>query len=220
MFFKILLSLLLFVQPSEIVIDKIAAVVNREVITLSDIDKSLLLNSRPVNNRGEDVDMYFNELEKLINYKVVYLEYKDQFQPTDEDFENIQLLIIKRYGSLENVLDVLKRFDMDMKDLRDFLKEKIIYEKVIKNKFLLGVVIESSEIDKFYNKEYLPAQNRLKIRPKSIIEMTPQIEDHLRSNKVKAELSFWLDGLKGSYKIKNMFEEENRTPQVRTNGSK
>lgn len=220
MFFKILLSLLLFVQPSEIVIDKIAAVVNGEVITLSDIDKSLLLNSRPVNNRGEDVDMYFNELEKLINYKVVYLEYKDQFQPTDEDFENIQLLIIKRYGSLENVLDVLKRFDMDMKDLRDFLKEKIIYEKVIKNKFLLGVVIESSEIDKFYNKEYLPAQNRLKIRPKSIIEMTPQIEDHLRSNKVKAELSFWLDGLKGSYKIKNMFEEENRTPQVRTNGSK
>ena len=220
MFFKILLSLLLFVQPSEIVIDKIAAVVNGEAITLSDIDKSLLLNSHDSNSGDEDGNLYFNELGKLINYKVVYLEYKDQFQPTDEDFENIQLLIIKKYGSLENVLEVLKRFDMDMKDMRDFLNEKIIYEKVIKDKFLLGVVIESSEIEKFYSQEYLPAQNRLKIMPKSIIEMTPQIEIYLRGNKVKGELSFWLDGLKGSYKIENILEEENRMGQGSTNDSK
>ncbi|MEN8222229.1 MAG: hypothetical protein ABFR36_03125 [Acidobacteriota bacterium] len=208
MFFKILISFLLFVQPSEIVVDRIAAVVNTEVITLSDIDKSLLFNSPSDNSRKDDSDLYLNELKKLIDHKVVYLEYKDQFQPTDGDFENVQLTIIKRYGSLDNVNSVLKKFDMDLKDLREFLIEKIIYEKVIKDKFLLGVVIESSEIEKFYNEKYLPSQNRLKIEPKSIIEMTPQIEDHLRGNKVKEELAFWIEGLKASYKIENKLSKE------------
>ena len=208
MFFKILLSLLLFVQPSEIVIDRIAAVINTEVITLSDIDKSLLFNSPDRNSRQDEGNLYLDELKKLIDYKIVYLEYRDQFQPTDGDFENIQLSIIKKYGSMENVLNALKSFDMDMKDLREFLIEKIIYEKVIKDKFLLGVVIESSEIEKFYNEEYLPSWNRLKIEPKSMIEMTPQIENYLRGNKVKEELAFWLEGLKASYKIENKLKND------------
>ncbi len=197
---------MLFFQPSEIVVDRIAAVINSEVITLSDIDKSLLFNASDGNTLNNEVDLYLNELNKLIDYKIVYLEYRDQFQPTDEDFENVQLSIIKRYGSLDDVLTALKRFDMDMKDLREFLIEKIIYEKVIKDKFLLGVVIESSEIEKFYNEEYLPSQNRLEIKPKSMIEMTPQIENYLRGNKVKEELTFWLAGLKASYIIENKLE--------------
>jgi len=208
MFFKILLSLLLFVHPSEIVIDRIVAVINTEVITLSDIDKSLLFNSPDRNSRQDEGNLYLDELKKLIDYKIVYLEYRDQFQHTDEDFEKIQLSIIKKYGSMDNVLNALKGFDMDMKDLREFLIEKIIYEKVIKDKFLLGVVIESSEIEKFYNEEYLPSSNRLKIEPKSMIEMTPQIENFLRGNKVKEELSFWLGGLKASYKIENKLKYE------------
>jgi len=199
---------MLFFQPSEIVVDRIAAVINSEVITLSDIDKSLLFNSLD-NRAGKKAnDLYLNELKKLIDHKIVFLEYRDQFQPTDEDFENVQLSIIKRYGSLENVLSVLKKFDMDMKDLREFLIERIIYEKVIKDKFLLGVVIESKEIEKFYNEEYLPSREMLNIEPKSIFEMTPQIENYLRGNKVKKELTFWMAGLKASFKIENLLKDE------------
>jgi len=210
MFFKILLSLLLFVQPSEIVVDRIAAVVNTQVITLSDIDKSLLFNSPGEKQPEDDSELYLQELEKLINHKIVFMEYKDQFQPTDDDFENAQLSIIKRYGSLENVRVLLKRFDMNLKDLRDFLTERIIYEKVIKDKFLLGVVIESEEIEKFYRQEYIPSQERLKIEPKSMIEMTPQIESFLRENRVKNELASWLAGLKASFRIENKLSEEVR----------
>jgi len=216
MFFKLIVSLLLFIQPAEIVVDKIAAVVNEEIITVSDIDKSLLLYS-PVGSSGRDEgDLYLSELNKLINYKLVFLEYKDQFDLTEEDFENAQRSIIERYGSIDDTKRVLEKFDMDLKDFRLFLTEKILYEKVIEDKFKLGVVIEFSEIEEFYKNDYLPSREKLGIEPKSIIDMTPLIENFLRGKKVQKELSQWLEGIKASYSIKNILSDERERDEEKT----
>jgi len=208
MFFKIIASLLLLIQPSQIVVDKIAAVVNTDIITMSDIDKSLFFYSSVGSKESGEENLYLRELNNLINYKVVFLEFRDQFVLTEEDFENVQRSMIERYGSLEEITVILEKFDMDMKDFRMFLTEKIFYEKVIEDKFKLGVVIEFSEIEEFYNNEYLPSQKSIGVEPKSIIEMTPEIESYLRGKKVSKELSIWLEGIKASYSIKNMLSEE------------
>ena len=200
--------MLFLIQPTEIVVDKIAAVVNTDIITVSDIDKSLFFYSIAGSVGNDDEDLYLRELNNLINYKVVFLEYKDQFELSEEDFENVQRSIIERYGSLDNIKKILDKFDMDMKDFRLFLTEKILYEKVIEDKFKLGVVIEFSEIEDFYNKDYLPSRKNLGMEPKSIIEMTPVIERHLRGKKVRKELSQWLEGIKASYSIKNIISDE------------
>ena len=200
--------MLLLIQPTEIVVDKIAAVVNTDIITVSDIDKSLFFYSIAGSAGNDDEDLYLRELNNLINYKVAFLEYKDQFELSEEDFENVQRSIIERYGSLDNIKKILDKFDMDMKDFRLFLTEKILYEKVIEDKFKLGVVIEFSEIEDFYNKDYLPSRKNLRMEPKSIIEMTPVIERHLRGKKVRKELSQWLEGIKASYSIKNIISDE------------
>ncbi len=196
------------IQPSEIVVDKIAAVVNTDIITVSDIDKSLFINNSGGSSHSEEGDLYLKELNKLINYKVVFLEYKDQFELTEEDFENVQRSMIERYGSITDIKRKLKRFDMDLKDLRIFLTEKILYEKVIEDKFKLGVVIEFADIEEFYKNDYLPSRKKLGIEPKSIIEMTPDIENFLRGKKVTEELSQWLEGIKVSYSIKNILSDE------------
>ena len=110
MFFKILASLLLLIQPSEIVVDKIAAVVNSDIITVSDIDKSLLFYSPTANVESDEKDLYLRELNKLINYKVVFLEFRDQFVLTEEDFERRQSHIALLKARLEKEKDrVLKQ---------------------------------------------------------------------------------------------------------------
>ena len=217
MFFKLIVSLLLMIQPAEIVVDKIAAVVNTEIITVSDIDKSLLLYSPAGSSGGDEGDLYLKELNKLINYKVVSLEYKDQFELTEEDFENVQRSIIERYGSMDDTKRILEKFDMDLKDFRLFLTEKILYEKVIEDKFKLGVVIEFSDIEEFYKNDYLPSRKKLGIEPKSIIDMTPVIENFLRGKKVRKELSQWLEGIKASYSIKNILSDERKRDEEEAN---
>ncbi len=208
MLFKIIASILLLIQPTEIVIDKIAAVVNNEIITISDIDKALFFySSYDVDNNFEG-DLYLKELKKMIDYKVIFLEFKDQFELNDGDFENMKRSIIERFGSFQNMVEILNKFDMDMSGFRNFLTEKVFYDKVIKDKFKLGIIIEFSAIENFYNKKYLLTCNRLKIEPKSIIEMTPVIESFLREKKVKKELVQWMDSIRASYSITNILSEE------------
>lgn len=208
MLFKLILSFTLVFQAGTILVDKIAAVVNNEIITVSDIDKSILYNS-PLRKKNESVnEFYLNELNNLINYKVIYLEFRDQFILTEDDFEEVNRSTIEKYGSITKFISILKKFDMDMNDFREFVKEKILFEKVIREKFQFNIIIDFKEIEEFYNKEYLTFQKELNLPPKTIIEMTPVIEKHLKEKRITKKLSFWLDEIKSSYKIINNLKEE------------
>lgn len=208
MFSKILIYLLVLLQPSTIIIDKIAAVVNNEIITMTDIDKSIYLF--PVfKKKEESPKTFYNRiLQELINYKVIYLEYKNDFILTEENYEEVQTPIIKKQGSLNQLIKLLKKYDMNWKDFKDFIKEKVLYEKVLKEKFQMNIKISFNEIKSFYYEDYLLLQRELNLKPNSLIEMTSLIEKHLRKIKTENKLSGWLEEIKSSYKIENIFLKE------------
>ncbi len=208
MFSKILIYLLVLLQPSTIIIDKIAAVVNNEIITMTDIDKSIYLF--PVfKKKEESPKAFYNRiLQKLINYKVIYLEYKNDFILTEENYEEVQTPIIKKQGSLNQLIKLLKKYDMNWKDFKDFIKERVLYEKVLKEKFQMNIKIGFNEIKKFYYEDYLSLQKELNLKSNSLIEMTSLIEKHLRKIKTENKLSGWLEEIKSSYKIENIFSKE------------
>ncbi len=208
MFSKILIYLLVLLQPSTIIIDKIAAVVNNEIITITDIDKSIYLF--PVFKKKEESSKAFYNriLQKLINYKVIYLEYKNDFILTEENYEEVQTPIIKKQGSLNQLIKLLKKYDMNWKDFKDFIKERVLYEKVLKEKFQMNIKISFNEIKSFYYEDYLSLQKELNLKSNSLIEMTSLIEKHLRKIKTEKKLSGWLEEIKSSYKIENIFQKE------------
>jgi len=208
MFSKILIYLLVLLQPSTIIIDKIAAVVNNEIITMTDIDKSIYLF--PVfKKKEESPKAFYNRiLHELINYKVIYLEYKNDFMLTEEDYEEVQTPIIKKQGSLNQLTKLLKKYDMNWKDFKDFIKERVLYEKVLKEKFQMNIKISFNEIKSFYYEDYLSLQKELNLKSNSLIEMTSLIEKHLRKIKTENKLSGWLEEIKSSYKIENIFLKE------------
>ncbi len=208
MFSKILIYLLVLLQPSTIIIDKIAAVVNNEIITITDIDKSIYLF--PVFKKKEESSKAFYNriLQKLINYKVIYLEYKNDFILTEENYEEVQTPIIKKQGSLNQLIKLLKKYDMNWKDFKDFIKERVLYEKVLKEKFQMNIKISFNEIKSFYYEYYLSLQKELNLKSNSLIEMTSLIEKHLRKIKTEKKLSGWLEEIKSSYKIENIFQKE------------
>ena len=208
MFSKILIYLLVLLQPSTIIIDKIAAVVNNEIISMTDIDKSIDLF--PVFKKKEESSKaFYNKiLQELINYKVIYLEYKNDFILTEENYEEVQTPIIKKQGSLNQLIKLLKKYDMNWKDFKDFIKEKVLYEKVLKEKFQMNIKISFNEIKSFYYEDYLPLQKELNLKSNSLIEMTSLIEKHLRKIKTENKLSGWLEEIKSSYKIENIFLKE------------
>lgn len=205
---SILLQAVLFLQSDVILIDKIAAVVNKKIITLSDIDKSIQFFPVFRKKNESEQEFYIRVLQDLINYKVICLEYKDDFTLQEEDYTEVQTSVIKKLGSYIKLIRLLQRFDMQWQDFKEFIEEKVVYEKVLKKNFQIKINVDFNEIKTFYNEQYLPSQKSLGLKPKTLIEMAPLIETQLRKDRTDETLAGWLKEISSSYKIENKLSQE------------
>jgi len=201
MIMKALFSLFLLLQPGPILVDKIAAIVNDEIITIHDIERAIVFypTLRQINETEEN--FYFRVLSDLINFKMISQEFSDEFNLSEEDFEQVQTPILKKSGSMEKLLAVLNGFTMTWSDFQNFIREKVLYEKVLKEKFQLEITIPFNEIENFYTSDYVASQQRLGLAPQTLVEMAPLIEKYLRQLKTEGQLSAWLNDLRANYKI-------------------
>jgi len=209
----ILLYLCLPVRAEPVLIDQIAAVVNDEIITLSDIQKAIKLYPLFRDKNENEKDFQKRVLLSLINHKVIYHEYRDEFRLSEEDYEEVQILVIKKIGSLGELMILLRHYDMDWPDFKQFIIEKVVYEKVLNDQFSTKITIPYAEIQEFYNQEYLPVQQRLGLQARSLIEMTPLIEKHLSKKLTDTRLKAWLKDIKTIYRIENLLFQEKSGPE-------
>ncbi len=191
-----------------IAVDRIAAVVNDEIITQSDIDKAIQFY--PVFRKKDESDraFYISVLQDLINYKIICLEYQDEVTLQEEDYTEVETSTIKKVGSYDRLMRLLRRYDMQWQDYKAFIREKVVYEKVLKQKIQLKMTINFQEIERFYNEEYLPQQRSLRLKPKTLIDMAPLIETKLRKDRIEQELAEWMKEIAASYKIENKLLKE------------
>ena len=189
-------------------LDRVVAVINEEIITLSDIDKAILIY--PVFRAPDESDrnLYLRVLNDLIHYKIAWLEYRQDMNLTPEDYNPLQTAIINKVGSLQKLVTLLKRFDMEWIDFKSFIQERVVYEKVLKDNFQMKINVPFQQIDDFYNRRYLPAQKQLNLEPRSLVEMAPVIEKHIRTQLTEERLSDWLREIKQSYRIVNHLIKE------------
>ena len=201
MLIKALLSLLVLLQPGPILVDKIAATVNDEIITIYDVERAIAFFPIVRKEREAEEDFYARILDDLITYKIIALEYSDEFNLNEEDFEAVQTQILQKIGSLEKLQAVLNGFAMSWSDFEGFIREKVLYEKVLREKFQMEITISFTEIEEFYNHDYLPTQRQLGLEPRTLVEMAPEIEKYLRKLLTEKQLSAWLSDLRSGYKI-------------------
>ncbi len=206
---KTLFSLFILLQSGAILVDKIAAQVNDEIITVHDIERAIAFFPLLRQNNESEENFYARVLNDLITYKAIALEYSDEFNLSDEDFEIVQTQILQKAGSLEKLLATLSNFAMSWSDFEAFIHEKVLYEKVLREKFQMEFSIPFAEIEEFYNHDYLTSQLRLGLEPQSLAEMTPQIEKYLRKLRTEKQLSTWLSDIRSAFKI----EIKLRSPQ-------
>ncbi|MBN1197481.1 MAG: hypothetical protein JXA62_08755 [Candidatus Aminicenantes bacterium] len=202
------LSLACTLSGRILTVDRIAAVVNHEIITLSDIDRALLIYPFFREPHENERDLYLRVLEDLIHYKIAWLEYRDEIQLSAEDYNPLQTAIIRKAGSLQKVVSLLERFDMTWEDLKPFIRERVMYEKVLKDNFQMKITIPFPEIEEFYNQQYLPVQRSLNLPARSLVEMVPIIEKHLRTLQTENRVSGWLDEMEESYRVENRLKSE------------
>ncbi len=206
---KALFLSLLLLQSGAILVDKIAATVNGEIITIHDIERAIALFPMPRQEGEPEAAYYLRVLDELVTGKMIALEYGDEFSLSEEDYAAVQTLILQKAGSLERLMATLDGFAMNWNDLKGFIREKVLYEKALREKFTMELSVPFSAIEDFYNREYLPSQLRLGLEPRSLAELAPQIEAYLRKRSMEERRAAWLAAIRSAYTI----ETKLRSPQ-------
>ena len=176
-------------------VDRIVAVVNEQVITLTDlrIVESFGLYDEEFKEKSGDLHPMI--LERLIDQKLVIALASEETFVENEELDSFQGKIIEKLGN-DQARRKLDEFGLDWQDLRDYILEKIIYQKIISRKFGQRNIISLKEIEDYYQKSYVPSQREKGLEPKPMMELLDEIESRIIQEKIKTQISDWLKNLR------------------------
>jgi hypothetical protein len=175
-------------------VDHIVAVVNEKVITLTDlrIAETFCLYDEEIDPGAENIRQLL--LEMMVDQKLVVLLAGAE-AVEKEEVDSFQDKIIEKMGS-EELEKKLEEFGLDRDDLREYIRDKIIYQKIIKRRFGQGVIVSLEEIEDFYKGRYVPSQEKMEVEPKPMMEILKEIESTIKHEKAMSNVEDWIKNLK------------------------
>lgn len=172
------------------VIDRIAITVDRLVITESDLRRQISLASF-LNREAADFSTKSRRAmgERLIEQALIRTEMKLTHYPQTESYEADAPLegVRKEYPSEAEYLAALRRYNLDERDLREYLLWQLTLVRFTNSRFRIGVQVAPAEVEEYYAKN-LAGKSKL-----TLAQATPQIEEALIGERLNKSLYTWLD---------------------------
>jgi hypothetical protein len=204
-FFQLINSILLLftVYCFSETIDRIVAVVNEQVITLTDlrIAEAFALYDEEVEEKSGGIRLLI--LERLIDQKLVIDIAAEEAPVEKKELDSFQGKIIEKLG-YDQVRGRLEEFDLDLDELRGYIREKIIYQKIISRKFGQQVSVSVKEMEDYYRQSYVPSQREKGLEPRPMLELLDVIESRIIQEKIKTQINDWIKNLRKKADIQKL----------------
>lgn len=195
-------SLLAFAQGD--VTDRLLVLVNRDVITESDVNWALALDpALPVlelsaeNRRGM--------LERLIDQKLLLQEAEKlpRNEPTEEEItEYINKELIVPFGGNEKFLERMKKVGLEQAMLREVVRRRLEILKYVDFRFRSFIFIKPEEIEQYYRDTEIPQAARKGLgAPELNDKLRAEIESKLINTRVNSELDRFFDETRAQAQI-------------------
>ncbi|MFW6160047.1 MAG: hypothetical protein ACOC57_02775, partial [Acidobacteriota bacterium] len=166
--------------------DRIAAIVNGEIITLTDVKIVSTFNIiQTGNNKGDNFPLK-KGLDSLINQKLVIQLTVENINLSGEELER-KLQQIKQEMGSQQFESKLEYFSLKEQDLTEYLNERITFQKIIQRRFSRKAVVSLKEIETYYQDVYVPSMEERKAVPKPLVEMLDEIESILQREKAEGQ---------------------------------
>jgi hypothetical protein len=182
-------------------IDGLVAVVNNEVITLTDIRIAKEFGLYDLKEGTSDKSLYQSVLENMISQKLV-----QQFTGSDV---NINKKEVDRFiedlergfeeSGWKGKLDI---FGMTIADLRDYCARYLSYKKIITERFNRSVVVSLKEMEEYYDQVYVPEQEAKEEILEPMVDILPEIESAVKERKTKGLAEEWIENLESQAEIR------------------
>ncbi len=186
-------------------IDGIAALVNKEVITVTDLRIVKTFGLYDLNYVLEKESLYSSVLENMFSQKLVKLYISEDLSIDNKEIDSFLADLRDRIGD-SGMKQKLNEFGIDSTILRDYCVEYLLYKKILSDRFSRSVVISIKEIEDYYNQVYVPEQ-RAKGEPvEPMVDILPKIEEAVKEKSTRVQIKEWLNNLRNKADIQIRLE--------------
>jgi hypothetical protein len=195
-------SVISFAQSE--VTDRLLALVNRDVITESDVRWALALDPdvQPLDLSAENRRAM---LERLIDQRLLLQEAEKlpRNEPTEEEItDHINKELIAKFGGNEKFVERVKKVGLEQAMLREIVRRRLEILKYVDFRFRSFIFIKPEEIETYYRTTSVPEAARKGVgAPDLDDKLRSEIETRLISERVNAELDRFFDETRAQAQI-------------------
>src|SRR5581483_8417784 len=188
------LIILLAVLPARgAVIDRIAALVDRQVITLSEINQMAAIRFFPHPPGQSDDDYRHDILESLIAQALRYRDV-ERFGAADVSKDAIEARLQQieaRFASPEAFNDAVQRSELTLDEVRALVKRQLQVETYIQERFAPMIFASSQEIDTYYRGPWSEERRKRGLPIPPLASVQDEIRTLLKSTRLQQEVQRW-----------------------------
>lgn len=176
-------------------VDRILALVNGQVITLTDVRVAKTFGLYEKWQGSTTHDTIEEILQKLIDQKLVIQMTRDGASVSRDEMEAFLDQVSEEIGN-DKFQEELDNFGMERNDLGSYVYERILFSRILSSRFDRVVLVTLEEIQAHYETKYVPDQQGKGFEPKSMLDILDDIEAALRKEKSEEQVEEWIQNLR------------------------
>ena len=195
-----LLTLLavLALPVSAVTIDRIAAVIDRQVLTVSEVTQMVEIRFFPRTSESED-DHRRDVLDALIAQALRFRDV-ERFGAQDIPADTIEARLLEiqhRFASEAEFLAALARAELTLDEVRALVKRQLQVEAYLQERFAPLVFVSQEEIELYYRGPWAQQRRERGLAMLPLEEVTDEIRQAIRASRVQEEIARWTEQLRG-----------------------
>jgi len=183
---------------SAAVVDRIAAVVDRQVITVSEINQMLLVRFFARQASTSEDDYRRDVLESLIAQALRFRDV-ERFGAEDVPKDSIEARvqeITKRFASPAAFDDAVRQAELSPDELRTLVKRQLQVEQYIQERFAPLIFVSNDEIETYYRGPWSQQRRERGMAIPPLNDVREEIRALLKSSRLQQEIDKWTTQLR------------------------
>src|SRR5438270_618259 len=179
-------------------IDRIAALVDRQVLTVSEISQMEQIRFFSRAARQSDDDYRREILDDLVAQALRYRDV-ERFGATDVSKDAIEARLVqiqKRFTSIDDFNAALQQAELTLDELRALIKRELQVENYIQERFAPMIVVTTDEIESYYKGAWTQQRRQRGLAVPPLADVQEDIRTTLKSSRLQQEVDKWTTELR------------------------
>jgi len=179
-------------------VDRVGAVVDRQVITVSEVNQMVELRFFPRERGESDDDFRHRVLEALIAQALRFRDV-ERFGAEDIPKDSIEARvteIAKRFPTPTDLDAALRKVELTPDELRSLVKRQLQVEAYVQERFAPLVFVSNDEIDAYYRGTWSQQRRQRGLAIPPLAEVREEIRTLLRASRLDQEIEKWTTQLR------------------------